>query len=109
MHNKIELNKNDVEDIYYSSEFNTHIRHKGRMILLLLILTFLFFFSLPFLNLYFPDLMKYKISGSFNVGLLLVILQYPLGAIVAWCYARKAKDYDNPAWLHKVIKRGNSK
>lgn len=80
--------------LYQSSEFRQFNRKKFKLIIVLLFINFIFFFSLPFFNNFFPELMKYKIYGAFNVGLLLVILQYPLSTVIVWIYARRIKKYD---------------
>lgn len=106
MKNTIDKSQSTIELIYDLKEFGIHIKRKGAIIVILLIVTFLFFFSLPLLNSFFPDLMKYQLAGSFNVGLLWVILQYPIGAIVAWIYARKMMDFDSPGWIGSRLSKG---
>lgn len=98
-----------IDKLFSSQELKSHIKKKGLIIAQLLIITFIFFFSLPLLNSFFPTLMKYQISGSFNLGLLWVILQYPLGAAVAWYYAKKMVRYDNAEWVKHYLKNGKVK
>lgn len=109
MNNEIDTSKLTIDKIFASGEFKTHVRNKGVIITLLVIVTFIFFFSLPLLNSLFPAVMKYQIAGSFNIGLLWVILQYPLGAAVAWCYAKKMGRYDDPQWIKHYLGNGKAK
>lgn len=109
MNNEIETTELNIKEIYSSGEFKLHVRKKGLIITFLVLITFIFFFSLPLLNSLLPAVMKYQIVGSFNIGLLWVILQYPLGAAVAWCYAKKMGRYDDPKWITHYLARGKAK
>lgn len=109
MNNEIETTELSINKIYSSQEFKLHVRNKGWVITFLVLITFIFFFSLPLLNSLLPAVMKYQIVGSFNIGLLWVILQYPLGAAVAWCYAKKMGRYDDPKWVTHYLARGKAK
>jgi uncharacterized membrane protein (DUF485 family) len=81
--------------LYQSEKFRQFSSKKLSLILLLLFINLCFFFSLPFLTYFFPELMKHKLYGAFNVGLLLVILQYPLCSVIIWIYTRRIKPYDD--------------
>jgi uncharacterized membrane protein (DUF485 family) len=109
MNNEIATSEQSINKIYSSGEFKSHVRNKGWIITFLVLVTFIFFFSLPLLNTLFPAVMKYQIAGSFNIGLLWVILQYPLGAAVAWCYAKKMGRYDDPKWIKHYLASGKAK
>ncbi|BCQ42436.1 hypothetical protein ERHA54_50390 (plasmid) [Erwinia rhapontici] len=109
MDNVIEKKELSIDEIYSSGDFKLHVRKKGLIITNLVLITFVFFFSLPLLNSLLPSVMKYQIVGSFNIGLLWVILQYPLGAAVAWCYAKKMGRYDDANWLTHYLARGKAK
>lgn len=103
MNNQIQSSDTSINKIFSSNEFKSHMRGKGLIITLLVIVTFIFFFSLPLLNSLLPAVMKYQVVGSVNIGLLWVILQYPLGAAVAWCYTKKMRCFDNPEWLNSYL------
>lgn len=77
----------DYDTIYHSSSFKKMTKKRAAITAILLGATFISFFSLPFLNYFFPALMKYRLSGAFNVGLALAILQYPIMGVIAWIYA----------------------
>ncbi len=109
MNNEIETTELSIKEIYSSGEFKLHVRKKSLIIIFLVLITFIFFFSLPLLNSLLPAVMRYQIVGSFNIGLLWVILQYPLGAAVAWCYAKKMGRYDDPNWIIHYLARGKAK
>ncbi|MFK3708692.1 DUF485 domain-containing protein [Klebsiella sp. NPDC088457] len=85
----------DFYACYTQDAFRGKTRKKQKIIFSLLVLSLFFFFSIPFLNNCFPNVMAYKIGGAFNVGLLWAILQYPIGGMIAWCYASKMKYFDN--------------
>ncbi|WP_226569730.1 DUF485 domain-containing protein [Mangrovibacter yixingensis] len=109
MHNEKKVTEQIINNLYSSAEFKSYKNNKGFTVFTLMILTFIFFFSLPLLNSLFPDVMKYQIAGSFNIGLLWVILQYPLGAAIAWGYAKKMMHYDDPAWVKQYLEGGEAK
>jgi len=63
---------------------------------LLLALSLLSYFSIPFLTSFFPAVMAAKI-GAVSFGLLWGVLQYPLIGLIALCYAVGMRHIDQLA------------
>ena len=65
-------------------------RDKNRFLWRMMLFALLYFFCLPIATAYFQDILKVKIWGVINVGLLFALSQF----IVAWCiaaiYAKRA-------------------
>ena len=65
-------------------------RDKNRFLWRMMLFALLYFFCLPIATAYFQDILKVKIWGVINVGLLFSLSQF----IVAWCiaaiYAKRA-------------------
>lgn len=60
-------------------------------------ISMLFFFSIPVIATYFPQLFRAQIWGPINVGLVYLVAQYFGGGIVAWRYAVHLKLIDSLA------------
>lgn len=55
----------------------------------------LYYFSLPLLSGYFPDLFKIKLIGVVNFGYLFILSQFVVAIVVALVYTRVANnDFD---------------
>ncbi|CAK9885881.1 MAG: hypothetical protein XXXJIFNMEKO3_02298 [Candidatus Erwinia impunctatus] len=87
----------DYDAIYHSSSFKTKTKKRATMTIVLLECAFISFFSFPFLNNVFPEVMKYRLAGAFNVGLAWAILQYPVMGLVAWIYAHQMQKLETGA------------
>ena len=65
-------------------------RDKNRFLWRLMLFALLYFFCLPIATAYFQNILKVKVWGVINVGLLFALSQF----IVAWCiaaiYAKRA-------------------
>lgn len=79
MNDVISSKKTSINDIYNSKQYRQYSRHKLIVIWTLIGITLAFYFSVPVLNFLAPGMMNYRITGSVNVGLIWVIMQYPLG------------------------------
>ena len=67
-------------------------RDKTRFLWRMMLFALVYFFCLPIATAYFQDILKVKIWGVINVGLLFALSQF----IVAWCiaaiYAKRANS-----------------
>ena len=65
-------------------------RDKNRFLWRMMLFALIYFFCLPIATAYFQDILKVKIWGVINIGLLFALSQF----IVAWCiaaiYAKRA-------------------
>jgi uncharacterized membrane protein (DUF485 family) len=56
-----------------------------------------YYFALPVLVGYFPDLMERKVLGSVNVAYLFALSQFFMAWTIMWLYARRARGFDEQA------------
>lgn len=80
-----------------SPEFRSLVRAKLRFIIPATIFFLLYFFALPVLVGYAPDLMNRKVAGSVNVAYLFALSQFFMAWIVALLYVRAARRHDRMA------------
>lgn len=57
-------------------------------------ISMVFFFSVPVISTYFPQVFRAQIWGSINVGVLYLVAQYFGGGVIAWRYAVQLKLID---------------
>ena len=56
-----------------------------------------YYFALPVLVGYFPDLMERKLLGRVNLAYLFALSQFFMAWTVMWLYARRARSFDEQA------------
>jgi uncharacterized membrane protein (DUF485 family) len=84
---------------YYDSiandpKFIEHIHKKNRMLWLLMLIFFIFYFSLLIGAAYYKPLFASIVIGQFNFGLIFAVSQYFFAAALAVFYARYMKKID---------------
>src|SRR5947209_2225230 len=80
-----------------SSEFKSLVRAKLKFIIPATVFFLIYFFALPVLVGYAPDLMNRKVIGSINVAYLFALSQFLMAWIVALLYVRAARRHDQMA------------
>ena len=85
------------EAIAASPRFKELLRAKRRFIIPAMILSILYYFALPVLVGWFPDLMKKKIGAGANFAYLFALSQFFMAWIVAGLYVAKAGAWDRAA------------
>jgi uncharacterized membrane protein (DUF485 family) len=80
-----------------SDEFKGLIRAKLKFIIPASVFFILYYFALPVLVGYAPDLMKRKVFGVVNVAYLFALSQFFMAWIIALLYVRAAARYDRVA------------
>ena len=85
------------ERIAASDEFKRLIRAKRRFILPATIFFVLYYFALPVLVGYFPQLMERKVIGSVNIAYLFALSQFFMAWILAGIYVKVAAGWDRRA------------
>ncbi len=96
-----------INDIYSSDQYKQYSRRKLLHIWSLIAVSLTFYFSVPLLNMLVPSVMNSRITGSLNVGFVWVIMQYPLGGLIAWYYVRKMREFDRPQWFTQSADRSS--
>ena len=77
--------------------FRALVRAKRRFIVPATLFFIIYFFALPLLVGYAPDLMNRRVIGSINVAYLFALSQFFMAWIVALLYVRAASRHDRMA------------
>jgi uncharacterized membrane protein (DUF485 family) len=77
-----------------SPQFRALIRAKRRFIIPATIFFIAYYFALPILVGYYPQLMERRIIGSINLAYLFALSQFFMAWIIMWLYVRKARQLD---------------
>ncbi|MEO8438799.1 MAG: DUF485 domain-containing protein [Spartobacteria bacterium] len=80
-----------------SERFKDLLRAKRRFIIPAMLISILYYFALPVLVGWFPDLMKKKIGDGANIAYLFALSQFFMAWIVAGIYVAKAGAWDRAA------------
>jgi uncharacterized membrane protein (DUF485 family) len=67
-------------------------RDKNRFLWCMMLIVLLYFFCLPIASAYFQKVLKVKIWGVINVGLLFALSQFVLAWAIAMIYAKRANS-----------------
>ncbi len=98
-----------VDDIYNSRQYRQYSGYKLKVIWTLIGISLTCYFSVPVLNFLAPGVMNYQITGSVNIGLIWVIMQYPLGGLIACYYVKKMRQLDDHRWPETSTDRSSFK
>ena len=82
---------------YRASQFQTLVRRRRAIGAGLFAVTALFYFSVFLIAAAHPGFWRVQVFGAINLGLLYALLQYPLGGLVAYGYARAMRRVDTMA------------
>lgn len=78
-------------------QFQELVRRKRRFIVPATVFFILYYFALPVLVGYYPDLMDTHVFGGMNVAYLFALSQFVMAWVVMWLYVRRARDFDSLA------------
>ena len=84
----------DWDRLAASDSFKSLLKAKLRFILPATIFFILYYFALPVLVGYAPELMKKKVFGQINLAYLFALSQFFMAWILAWLYVRAAGRFD---------------
>jgi uncharacterized membrane protein (DUF485 family) len=87
----------DWNRVVASSGFKALVKAKLKFIIPATIFFIVYFFALPVLVGYAPELMNRKVVGSINVAYLFALSQFLMAWIVALLYVRAARRHDRMA------------
>ncbi len=94
----------DWERLAATAEFKALLKAKGRFVVPATVFFIVYYFSLPLLVGYAPELMARKVLGVVNVGYLFALSQFFMAWLLAWAYVRAAGRFDKMA--RDVIDKG---
>lgn len=92
-----EMKRVDWNRVAASSSFRALVRAKLKFIIPATVFFIIYFFALPVLVGYAPELMNRKVLGSINVAYLFALSQFLMAWTVALLYVRAAHRYDRMA------------
>ncbi len=101
MAEKEELMPPDWEQIAATDDFKTLIATKRKFIVPAVIFFIVYYFALPVLVGYAPELMQTKVFGVVNLAYLFALSQFFMAWILAAIYVKKAGKFD--ALAQKII------
>ena len=88
-----------------SAEFKALLKAKARFVVPATIFFIVYYFSLPLLVGYAPQLMARKVFGVVNIAYLFALSQFLMAWLLAWAYVRAAARFDRMA--RDVIDQGH--
>ena len=88
------MNHHSWEKIAASPEFKDLVRAKRRMIVPATLFFIVYYFALPILVGYAPDLMQRKVVSSVNLAYLFALSQFFMAWAIAALYLRAAARFD---------------
>jgi uncharacterized membrane protein (DUF485 family) len=94
----------DWQRLAATAEFKSLLKAKARFVVPATIFFIVYYFSLPLLVGYAPELMAKKVFGVVNVAYLFALSQFLMAWIIAWAYVRAAARFDRMA--RDVIEKG---
>jgi uncharacterized membrane protein (DUF485 family) len=87
----------DWERLAATAEFKALLKAKAKFIVPATVFFIVYYFSLPMLVGYAPQLMARKVFGVVNVAYLFALSQFFMAWLLAWAYVRAAGRFDRMA------------
>ena len=84
----------DWQRIEGEPQFRELVKQKRRFIIPATILFVVYYFSLPILVGYFPDLMSRKVLGNVSLAYLFALSQFVVAWLIMGLYLRRARTFD---------------
>lgn len=78
-------------------DFRSLIRAKIKFIVAGTIFFLVYYFALPILTGYWPELMSRKVAGHFSLAYVFALSQFPMAWLLAAAYVRAASKFDRDA------------
>lgn len=94
----------DWQRLAASAEFKALLKAKAKFVVPATVFFIVYYFSLPLLVGYAPQLMARKVFGVVNVAYLFALSQFFMAWLLAWAYVRAAGRFDKMA--SDVIAKG---
>jgi uncharacterized membrane protein (DUF485 family) len=94
----------DWQRLASTDEFKALLKAKARFVVPATIVFIVYYFSLPLLVGYAPQLMAKKVFGVVNVAYLFALSQFVMAWLIAWAYVRAAARFDRMA--QDVVEKG---
>jgi uncharacterized membrane protein (DUF485 family) len=88
------VQKSDIhwEAVEADPRFQALHKDKNKFLWRMMLFALVFFFLLPISTAYFQDILKVKVWGVINVGLLFALVQFVVAWVIAIIYAKRANS-----------------
>jgi uncharacterized membrane protein (DUF485 family) len=86
--------RDEWERIAATPEFRSLLQKKRRFIVPATVFFVVYYFALPVLVGYFPELMSRRVLGELNIAYLFALSQFVMAWVLAWLYIRAAERFD---------------
>ncbi|MDQ7979053.1 DUF485 domain-containing protein [Paraburkholderia sp. SARCC-3016] len=87
----------DWEAILASERFKRLARQRRNTIVVLGVLAAIYYFSIPALIAWGPDVFRIKLAAGLNVGTVFAVSQYPFGGLIVYVFMRRTAALDRTA------------
>jgi uncharacterized membrane protein (DUF485 family) len=84
----------DWKSLAEKPQFVALMREKRRFVVRATVFFILYYFALPVLVGWFPELMKRRVAGPVNLAYLFALSQFVMAWVLAWLYVRAAERFD---------------
>jgi uncharacterized membrane protein (DUF485 family) len=84
----------DWDAILASERFKRLARRRRNTIVVLGVLAALYYFSIPALIAWGPDVFRIKLAAGLNVGTVFAVSQYPFGGLIVYVFMRRTAALD---------------
>jgi uncharacterized membrane protein (DUF485 family) len=84
----------DWEAMLASERFKRLARQRRSTIIVLGVLAALYYFSIPALIAWGPDVFRIKLAAGINVGTVFAVSQYPFGGLIVYVFMRRTAALD---------------
>jgi uncharacterized membrane protein (DUF485 family) len=91
------LQSADWERIASTQKFRLLLKEKRRFVIPATLFFVIYYFALPVLVGYFPELMSTPVFGPVNLAYLFALSQFLMAWVLAWLYVRAAERFDKHA------------
>jgi uncharacterized membrane protein (DUF485 family) len=85
------------QQIAAREDFQALLRAKTRFIVAGTLFFLVYYFALPIMTGYLPELMERKVAGHFSLAYVFALTQFPMAWLLAAAYLRAAAQFDRDA------------
>ncbi|PYE17292.1 DUF485 domain-containing protein [Paraburkholderia silvatlantica] len=87
----------DWNAVLASTRFKQVARRRRNTIVVLGVLSALYYFSIPALIAWGPDVFRIRLAAGINLGTVFAVSQYPFGGLIAYVFMRRSAAIDRAA------------
>jgi uncharacterized membrane protein (DUF485 family) len=87
----------DWEAVLASEHFRQLARRRRNTVVVLGVLAALYYFSIPALIAWAPEVFRIRLAAGINLGTVFAVSQYPFGGVIAYVFMRRTAAIDRAA------------